>query len=250
MPRPKILELFCGVGGAAMGYHQAGFDVYGVDIEEQPDFPFAFCLGDAISILSRLIGGGAVTFTRRDGTSETLRIEDFDAVHASPPCQASCTLTKGTNSGNEYLNLIPATRALLALHNKPTVIENVQGSDLRRDLTLCGEMFGLGVIRHRYFECSGFTALPTPHKAHRGKVRGWRHGTYYDGCYWAVHGSGGGKGSVADWQEAMGISWTSNRKSIAEAIPPAYTRFIGGQVMQYLESQEAIRKLRDEVDAA
>lgn len=110
MTKPKILELFCGVGGAAVGYDQAGFDVYGVDIEEQPDFPFAFCLGDAISILSRLIGGGAVTFTRPDGTEETLRISDFAAIHTSPPCQASCTLTKGTNSGNEYLNLIPATQ--------------------------------------------------------------------------------------------------------------------------------------------
>jgi len=182
------------------------------------------------------IQGDAIAFLAAHG-------HEYDAIHASPPCQASSALTKGTNKGREYLNLIPATRALLALHDVPTIIENVQGSDLRRDLTLCGEMFGLGVIRHRYFECSGFTAIAPEHVPHRGRVRGWRHGTYYDGCYLAVHGSGGGKGTVAEWQEAMGIFHTSNRKSIAESIPPQYARFIGGQIMQRLESEAAIRGL-------
>lgn len=239
MSRPKILELFCGVGGAAMGYHEAGFDVYGVDIEEQPDFPFAFCRGDAISVLSRLLAGGSVTFIRHAGKTESLRIGDFEAIHASPPCQASCTLTKGTNSGNEYLNLIPATRALLALFNGPTVIENVQGSDLRRDLTLCGEMFDLAVIRHRYFELS-FGAVAPDHKPHRGRVAGYRHGEWFDGPYFAVYGEGGGKGTVAQWQVAMGIDWTNNRKSIAEAIPPAYTRLIGGQLLALIETQREL----------
>ena len=242
MSRPKILELFCGAGGAAMGYHDAGFDVYGVDIEEQPDFPFAFCLGDAISVLSRLIAGGSVTFTRPTGGTESLRIGDFEAIHTSPPCQASCTLTKGTNSGNEYLNLIPATRALLALQSAPTIIENVQGSDLRRDLTLCGEMFGLGVIRHRYFELS-FGALAPAHKKHRGRVAGYRHGEWFDGPYFAVYGEGGGKGTVAQWQTAMGIDWTNNRKSIAEAIPPAYTRLIGGQLMALIETRRELAEV-------
>lgn len=231
MSRPKMLDLFCGAGGAGKGYQDAGFDVYGVDIEEQPDFPGAFCLGDAISILSRLLGGGAVTFTRRDKTVERLRMSDFAGAHGSPPCQASCTLTKGTNVGNEYLNLIPATRALFTLFDGPTIIENVQGSDLRRDLTLCGEMFSLGVLRHRYFELGGWEATAPKHIKHRGKVQGWRHGEWFDGPYFAVYGEGGGKGTVAEWQQAMGIHWTDNRKSIAEAIPPAYTRFIGNQLM-------------------
>jgi hypothetical protein len=243
MSRPKILELFCGVGGGAMGYHEAGFEVYGVDIEEQPDFPFAFCLGDAISILSRLLAGGAVTFTRHTGRPESLRIGDFVAIHASPPCQASCTLTKGTNGGNEYLNLIPATRALLALFDGPNVIENVQGSDLRRDLTLCGEMFGLGVIRHRYFELSGWVAIAPDHKKHRGRVAGYRHGEWFDGPYFAVYGEGGGKGTVAQWQTAMGMDWTDKRKSIAEAIPPAYTRLIGGQLMALIQTQRELAGL-------
>jgi site-specific DNA-cytosine methylase len=220
----KLLDLFCGAGGAGKGYMEAGFDVTGIDIDPQPDYPGTFIQGDAIAYLAA-------------------HGHEYDAIHASPPCQASSALTKGTNRGREYLNLIPATRALLALHDKPTVIENVQGSDLRRDLTLCGEMFGLGVIRHRYFETSGFTALPLAHKPHRGKVRGWRHGTYFDGPYLAVHGNGGGKGSVAEWQVAMGIGWTNNRKSIAEAIPPAYARFIGGQIMTRLESEAIMKEM-------
>jgi len=245
--KPRLLDLFCGAGGAGRGYMDAGFVIYGVDIEPQPDYPGAFHQGDAISVLSTLMGGGSVAFTHPGGRIEHVTLADLSAIHASPPCQASTALTKGTNKGKTYLNLIPATRALLALHNVPTVIENVQGSDLRRDLTLCGEMFGLGVIRHRYFETSGFTAIAPEHKKHRGKVRGWRHGVLQEGPYFQVYGAGGQKGTVAEWQVAMGIDWTKNRKSIAEAIPPSYSRFIGGQIMQYLESQAAIEALRDEV---
>lgn len=220
----KLLDLFCGAGGAGMGYMDAGFDVTGIDIAAQPDYPGTFIQGDALAYLAA-------------------HGHEYDAIHASPPCQASSALTKGTNKGREYLNLIPATRALLALHDKPTVIENVQGSDLRRDLTLCGEMFGLGVIRHRYFETSGFTALPLDHKPHRGRVAGWRHGEWFDGPYFAVYGDGGGKGTVAQWQDAMDMHWTSNRKSIAEAIPKAYTRFIGGQIMTRLDSEQLMKEM-------
>jgi len=220
----KLLDLFAGAGGAGRGYMDAGFEVTGVDIAAQPDYPGTFVQGDALAYLAA-------------------HGHEFDAIHASPPCQASSALTKGTNKGKEYLNLIPATRALLALHNKPTVIENVQGSDLRRDLTLCGEMFGLGVIRHRYFETSGFAALPLEHKPHRGRVAGWRHGEWFDGPYFAVYGDGGGKGTVTQWQDAMDMHWTDNRKSIAEAIPPAYTRFIGGQIMTCLESETLMKEM-------
>lgn len=229
---PKILDLFCGAGGAGMGYKQAGFAPYGVDIEPQPDYPGAFHQGDAIMALQLLIVGKGIEFTHPDGTVEVLTLADIAGIHASPPCQASSALTKGTNKGKVYLNLIPATRSLLKQQDKPTVIENVQGSDLRRDFTLCGEMFGLGVLRHRYFEVSGFKTTPIDHQPHRGRVAGWRHGEWFDGPYFAVYGDGGGKGSVAQWQEAMGIHWTDNRKSIAEAIPPAYTRFLGKQIMR------------------
>lgn len=209
--RPKLLDLCCCSGAASVGYHRAGFDVTGIDIDPQPDYPFEFIQADI-----RTLGIGA--------------LREYDAIHASPPCQASCALTKGTNQGREYEQLIPLVRDMLDASGLPYVIENVQGSDLRRDLTLCGEMFGLGVIRHRYFETSFPVAQPH-HKPHRGRVRGWRHGVYFDGPYVAVYGEGGGKGSVAEWQAAMGIDWTSDRKSIAEAIPPAYAEFVGGQLL-------------------
>lgn len=219
----KLLDLFCGAGGAGKGYKDAGFHVTGVDIAPQPDYA-----GDVF------IQGDALAYLAAHG-------HEYDAIHASPPCQASSALSKGTNKGAYYLNLIPATRALLALQSAPSIIENVQGSDLRRDLTLCGEMFGLGVIRHRYFELGGWSAIAPDHKPHRGRVSGWRHGEWFDGPYFAVYGSGGGKGSVAQWQDAMDMHWTSNRKSIAEAIPPAYTRLIGGQLMALIETQRDLK---------
>lgn len=217
MTRPVILDAFCGVGGASWGYYMAGFDVVGVDIEPQPDYPFEFHQGDALE------------FIRMNGKA-------FDAIHASPPCQASTALTKGTNKGREYPQLIPPTRDRLRQIGVPWAIENVQGAEVRRDLTLCGEMFGLGVLRHRYFEVEGFAPEVPEHKPHRGRVRGWRHGVYYDGPYVAVYGEGGGKGSVEEWQEAMGIHWTTNRKSIAEAIPPAYSEYVGRELMKELAS--------------
>lgn len=215
MSRPRLLDLFCCAGGAGMGYSRAGFDVTGVDIVARPNYPFNFVQGDALEYLAA-------------------HGHEYDAIHSSPPCQASSALTKGTNKGLEYLNLIPATREALKAFDVPTVIENVQGSDLRRDLVLCGEMFGLGVLRHRYFELGDWTMTPPAHIAHRGRVRGWRHGEYFDGPYLAVYGEGGGKGSVAEWQVAMGIDWTDDRVEIAEAIPPAYTEYLGRQLILQL----------------
>ena len=211
---PELLDLYSCAGGAAMGYHRAGWTVTCVDIEPQPNNPFAFVQGDAIEFL-------------RDNW------RSFDAVHTSPPCQASSALTKGTNKGRQYLDLIPATREALAEIPLPSVIENVQGAKVRRDLTLCGEIFDLAVLRHRYFETS-FPVVQPQHRPHRGRVAGWRHGTYYDGPYFAVYGDGGGKGTVAQWQAAMGIGWTDVRKELAEAIPPAYTELIGAQLLRHL----------------
>lgn len=218
--RPRLLDLFCGAGGCSVGYARAGFDVVGVDIEPQPDYPFEFVQMDALDWI-------------RNGGMH------YDAIHASPPCQAYTALTKGTNQGRSYLPLIGAVRSLLdwrTAGSVPYIIENVQGSDLRRDLTLCGEMFGLGVIRHRYFEIHGARVAQPEHKPHRGRVSGYRHGEWFDGPYFAVYGNGGGKGSVPQWQAAMGIDWTANRKSIAEAIPPAYTEHIGHQLIDHLRA--------------
>jgi DNA (cytosine-5)-methyltransferase 1 len=206
----RVLDLCSGAGGAGMGYFLAGFDVVGVDIRPQPNYPFTFHQGDAIE------------YVREHGA-------DFDLIHASWPCQHHTALTKGTNKGREYPDLIPAGRAAMLATGRPCVLENVQGAPIRRDLTLCGEMFGLRVIRHRYFEIHGFPTLQMPHLPHRGRVAGCRHGKWYEGYYFAVYGDGGGKGTVAQWQTAMGMHWTDVRKELAEAIPPAYTRHIGEQ---------------------
>lgn len=231
--RPIMLDLYSCAGGAAVGYHRAGFRVIGVDIDPQPNYPFEFFQADAIRALTKLV------------TNEGYLPEASGrvaAVHTSPPCQYSTALTKGTNknNGKTYVNLIPPTRELLAQlpQDIPTVIENVNGASLRKDLTLCGEMFGLGVLRHRHFETNFPIAQPA-HIPHRGRVRGWRHGEYFDGPYLAVYGEGGGKGTVREWQDAMGIQHTHVRKEIAEAIPPKYSQYIGEQILAHLKEKEA-----------
>lgn len=209
--RPRVLDLFCCAGGAGMGYWRAGFDVVGVDIVNRPNYPFEFVQGDALDVM-------------RDHGQE------FHLVHASPPCQFSCALTKGTNKGRTYIDLIPQMRELCLWFGVDWVIENVNGADIRKDLTLCGEMFGLGVIRHRQFEI-GWLGSPSArqpkHLKHRGPVRGWRHGVWRDGPYIAAYGKGGGKGTVAEMQAAMDIAWTDVHEELTEAIPPAYTEYIG-----------------------
>lgn len=223
MRRPRLLDLFSCAGGAGSGYHQAGFDVVGVDINPQPNYPFEHHVADAIE------------YVKEHGA-------EFDAIHASPPCQAHTTLTKGNvhrGIGTGHVDLIPATRAALEASGRPWVIENVTSAPVRADITLCGLMFGLRVFRHRLFELGGWVVLQPHHPTHRGhRVAGWRHGVRYDGDMVAVYGDGGGKGTVAQWQAAMGIDWTADRGELAEAIPPAYTRFIGEALLASLPVEE------------
>ncbi|MGW1835849.1 DNA methylase [Streptomyces sp. NPDC002067] len=214
----RILDLFCCSGGAAMGYHRAGFAVDGVDITDRPRYPFAFRRADALEHLAGLITSG--------------EIERYTLIHTSPPCQAGCALTVGTNQargwGGEHVQLIPELRTLLDSTGLPYVIEQPTGkAPVRRDIVLCGESFGLGVLRHRAFEL-GRWATPQPaHPRHRGHVRGYRHGVYRDGPYVAAYGAGGGKATVPEMQTAMGITWTDIREELTEAIPPAFTEWIG-----------------------
>lgn len=196
-----------------MGYAQAGFEVTGVDVYPQKDYPFKF------------ICSGAIKYAREHG-------HEYHFIHASPPCLMHTALTKGTNAGRVYADYISQTRDTLLEIGVPFVIENVAGAPIRKDLMLCGEMFDLRVIRERYFELHGVTVSQPVHPPHRGKVAGWRHGEYYDGPYVAVYGDGGGKGSVREWQEAMQIGWTKVRESLANAIPPAYTEYIGRKLIE------------------
>lgn len=222
MTSPKLLDLFCCAGGAGVGYHRAGFDVEGVDIVARPNYPFPMHRGDALEQLTSLIASGD--------------IEQYAFVHASPPCQDKCSLTVGTNRsqgwGGEHVDLVAPTRDLLERSGRPYLIEQPNGrAQIRKDLTLCGEMFGLGVIRHRNFELGGWAVERPAHRAHRGRVRGWRHGVYYDGPYVAAYGNGGGKPTMPELQQAMGITWTDVREELTEAIPPAYGRWIGDQFL-------------------
>ncbi|MFG2293120.1 DNA methylase [Streptomyces sp. NPDC048603] len=217
--RPLLLDLFCCAGGAAMGYHRAGFTVHGIDIADRSGrYPFAFRQGDALAVLAELISSGEITA--------------YSLIHTSPPCQDGCALTVGTNRamgwGRDHEQLIPELRTLLDASGVPYVIEQPNGkAPVRKDLSLCGEKFGLGVLRHRNFELGGWTTPQPAHVKHRGYVRGWRHGVYRDGPYVAAYGDGGGKATIPEMQQAMGIDWTDVREELTEAIPPAYSQWIG-----------------------
>lgn len=220
--RPRILDAYCGAGGAAEGLRRAGFYVIGVDNKPQPDY-----CGDAF------FRGDAVKFIRKNRRK-------FDAVWASPPCQAFSLLTLGNRAKGQYdahVNLIPATRRALELSNKPWVMENVPKAPLRKDLELCGFMFELSLFRHRIFELSGFSVDQLSHIPHGDRrVRAWRHGKVQEGDVYGVYGNGGLKGSLEEWQRAMGIFHTSNMHSLAEAVPPAYSEYIGRYLMKQLKS--------------
>lgn len=222
--RPRLLDLFCGAGGAAVGYHRAGFDVVGVDIARQSNYPFEFHQGDAVQ------------FAYEHG-------HRFDATTASPPCQVHSDLA--SVAGEDHADLIPQTREVLtALHRAygiPYVIENVEGAPLLDPVTLCGSMFGLGVAgftlkRHRLFESSVPFTVPPDVCAGRQIV-----GVYGDGGGWTQRGGaeqrptyrGGVKLAVGPARIAMGIDWT-NRRELSQAIPPAYTEHLGRQLAAHL----------------
>lgn len=209
-----------------MGYHRSGFDVVGVDIAPQPNFPFEFVQADALDVVDRLrYGLGLVE------NDISLHIEDFEAIHASPPCQAysMATLHHGLEQQGKHPELIEPTRELLEAVGLPWVIENVAGAPIRHDLTLCGEMFGLRVHRHRYFETGGWFAMQPRHAPHL--LRGALDNCHIEDGY--ARQVVGNYRNHADAGDAMGIDWMA-RGELAEAIPPAFTEFIGGQLLAYV----------------
>jgi hypothetical protein len=171
------------------------------------------------------------------------------AGDASPPCQGEGAPTKGTNRarnerlGRSHPRLIGPTREALEATGRPYVIENVAGSSVRKDLRLCGTQFGLPLLMHRYFEFGGGAPTPPmlPHDHRHGghRVRGWRHGSYFDGPYIAAYGKGGGKATAREMQAAKRIDWTDDHMALREALPPAYTEFIGRALMAHLKARAA-----------
>lgn len=208
----KLLDLCCGAGGCSMGYDWAGFDVIGVDIKPQKHYPFEFIQEDALLFL------------------ETEDLSGFDLIHASPPCQAYSKVCEvHRKNGKSYPDIIQNIRNLLLKSHKPFVIENVPGAPLRRPRMLCGTMFGLKVLRHRLFESSFYIPSPGPCK-HKGTVK--------DGDYFTVCGNGSGKDrdTVKNWSDAMNIHWMT-RAELTQAIPPAYTRYIGESFTTWCKRQ-------------
>lgn len=224
--RPRLLDLFCCAGGCSDGYSRAGFEVFGVDIEPQPNYPFEFCQADALVVLESLLAGGTALWPYGLG--------DFDVIHASPPCQAYSPL----NAYNHkiYPDLVEPVRALLRATGIPYVIENVMQAPLVNPMMLCGSMFGLKVYRHRGFESS--MALMAPFHS-RHVARCIRNG-YLPAVGQNMTISGGKHSAV--WQrkacEVMGTPWMRTIREVCEAIPPAYTEWIGRYLMAALAHEE------------
>lgn len=212
-----------------MGYKRAGFEPYGVDIAPQPRYPFAFVQAPVLTVMSLLLAGEAVPF-ERDGEVEHLRLADFDGAHASPPCQAH-TLAQRLQ-GRDHPDLIDPTRTLLDASGLPWIMENVEGAPLRDPVLLCGSMFpGLRVYRHRLFE-SNFPLTVPPHPPHVAPLRKMGRPPR-DGDFMHIVGNFSG---VAQGAEAMGIDWM-NRDGLREAIPPAYTEFLGRQLLEHIRGR-------------
>jgi DNA (cytosine-5)-methyltransferase 1 len=207
--KPRLLDLFCSAGGASMGYHRAGFEVVGVDIEPQPNYPFAHHVGDALDYLAA-------------------HGHEYDAIHASPPCQRFCAYRRrGSGVGDGYADLIAATREALQGTGRPWVMENVPGAPLRNPVQLCGSSFGLDVRRHRLFESS--VELTAPPCDHSWQTPRFAPATNRSNLRRTVE--------VGVWripldvqQHAMGISWMT-REELSQAVPPAYTRYLGEQLL-------------------
>jgi len=227
-----LLDLFCGAGGAAMGYHRAGFTVVGVDNRPQRSYPFAFVQDDALHVLQALYEGEALY------TGDAYHhLADFAAIHASPPCKRFTVARKVHATNRPTLfdphdDLVEPTRALLLLLGIPYVIENVPGAPLRAAGILCGSMFGLRVRRHRLFETNWRLAAPRCRHADQPEVVG----VYGDGGAWTRSRPGGGGRKVvgAEAAAALGIDWTERQSELAQAIPPAYTQFVGARLRAHL----------------
>jgi len=214
MTRPRLLDLFCGAGGAAMGYARAGFEVVGVDIVDQPNYPFEFVQADALEYL-----GG---FDHGTGW--------WHAIHASPPCQFATAYRRRRGVALDAVNLIPATRTLLQATGLPYIIENVEQArpHLINPVMCCGSAFGIDVQRHRLFESNvPLVGTPCEHSIWTPKYPPATNRTNLRKTMeigvWRI--------PLADQQREMGIDWTTLTE-LSQAIPPAYTEHIGAQLLE------------------
>ena len=221
--KPRLLDLFCCAGGAGVGYSRAGFEVVGVDINPQPNYPLPFIQADALTLDPKFIAS-------------------FCAIHASPPCQSYSDLAKRNGNADEWPRLIEPVREMLIRSGLPYIIENVDGAPLINFVVLCGTMFPhLRVLRHRLFEAN-FEIVPPPHKKHpKCHTFDLRKSHYGKTDEWTdfVSVNGGGNCTIAAARDAMGIDWMTKRE-INESIPPAYTQLVGQQLIYHMSRAEQV----------
>jgi DNA (cytosine-5)-methyltransferase 1 len=208
------LDLFCGAGGAAVGYHRAGFDVVGVDIVPQPRYPFEFVQADAL----------------------TFPLDGYDAIHASPPCQAYSALAALPWVAAEcHVRLLEPTWERLAAYGVPWVIENVERAPMPHSAVLCGWTMGLPFYRHRRFGSSSLLLAP-PHRRHEVVIHAGRRNLS------TRYRQGGGRDIAGLFPGATaadaGLEWMT-AKEASQAIPPAYTEHIGAQLLAHIEGVAA-----------
>jgi DNA (cytosine-5)-methyltransferase 1 len=216
--KPRLLDLFCGAGGAAMGYHRAGFDVVGVDIAPQPNYPFEFIQADALEWLDAML-------------PHSRALDETDAIHASPPCQAHSSIAKQQRTRRpgayEHPDLVEDTRRLLRATGLPYVIENVLSAPLENAVMLCGSSFGLDVRRHRLFESNvPILSLPCAHHWQTPRFRSLDTRRSGLASVVGVHGHLNYSSERALREAAMNIDWMTPEE-LAQAIPPAMTEHIG-----------------------
>jgi len=212
--KPRLLDLFCKGGGGSVGYHNAGFEVVGVDIKKQKRYPYKFIQADALEVFK-----------------DKKFLASFDAIAASPPCQthsATRHLRNAQGKGTDKVDLIPQTREALMASGKPYVIENVPGAPLIDPVQCCGSSWGLKVRRHRLFESN----LKLIGSVCKHKEQGRPVGVY-GSMRDEIPGGGHTAKTIEQAREAMGIDWMIWGE-LVEAIPPMYTWFLGTQVMGYI----------------
>ena len=211
----KLLDLFCGAGGASRGYADAGFEVTGIDVKHGKRYPFAYIRGDARDYLNPEF------------------LQQFDVIAASPPCQtfsATKHLRNAQGKSTSKVNMIPEVREALIASGKPYIIENVPNAPLINPVQLCGSAFGLKVRRHRLFESNiSLTGSWCDHK-NQGKPIG-----IYGSMRDEIPNGGHTAKTMSEAHDAMGIDWMIWGE-LVESIPPAYTRYIGMQICDAIHS--------------
>lgn len=230
MSKPRLLDLFCGAGGCSKGYADAGFEVVGVDIKPQTHFPYKFIQANVLEFL------------------DTTDLSEFDAIHASPPCPRYTSITALSGDRDKHPDLLAVMRRKLQVTGKLYVIENVVGAPFEQGVMLCGSMFGLRIRRHRCFESNLLLMSPGPCKHHGNIIS--IHGAHTRDYTEKVLVVNENWQQSRKWRpisvpkergmEAMGIDWIMTQDELSNAIPPAYTRWIGTQLMDILARNEVV----------